>query len=50
MESNSYAAQKGLHKYKHVLHPKVVGWSRSVSLLRHTCRYVYDVTIAYKDL
>ena len=50
MESNAYASRKGLQKYRHVLHPKVVGWSRSVSLLRHTCRYVYDVTIAYKDL
>eukprot|EP00288_Rhodomonas_lens_P015756 CAMPEP_0177697712 /NCGR_PEP_ID=MMETSP0484_2-20121128/4656_1 /TAXON_ID=354590 /ORGANISM="Rhodomonas lens, Strain RHODO" /LENGTH=272 /DNA_ID=CAMNT_0019208761 /DNA_START=354 /DNA_END=1172 /DNA_ORIENTATION=+ len=47
--SNAYAAQNKLPKYKYVLHPKVVGWSRSVALLRDTCTAVYEVTIAYHD-
>jgi len=48
-KSDTFAAQNGLPKYKYVLHPKVVGWSRSVSLLRNSCPAVYDVTIAYHD-
>lgn len=32
-------------QYRYVLHPKVVGWSRSVALLRDTVSSVYDVTI-----
>jgi len=48
-KSDAFASQNGLVKYKHVLHPKVVGWARSIALLRATCPAVYDVTIGYHD-
>ncbi|EKX36980.1 hypothetical protein GUITHDRAFT_116847 [Guillardia theta CCMP2712] len=48
-KSDAFASQNGLTKYRHVLHPKVIGWARSISLLRATCPAVYDVTIAYHD-
>eukprot|EP00802_Teleaulax_amphioxeia_P014084 Tamp_14143.p1 GENE.Tamp_14143~~Tamp_14143.p1 ORF type:complete len:385 (+),score=63.13 Tamp_14143:32-1186(+) len=48
-KSDAFAAQNSLPRYKYVLHPKVVGWARSVALLRGSCPAVYDVTIGYHD-
>lgn len=36
-KTDAAPVQNKLPKYKYVLHPKVVGWSRSVALLRDTC-------------
>lgn len=49
VKSDAFAVQKGLPKYKYVLHPKVVGWLQSVSHLRGSVGAVYDVTVAYHD-
>mmetsp|Transcript_11986 Transcript_11986/g.17293 ORF Transcript_11986/g.17293 Transcript_11986/m.17293 type:complete len:382 (+) Transcript_11986:82-1227(+) len=49
VKSDAFAAQNSLPRYKYVLHPKVVGWARSVALLRGSCPAVYDVTIGYHD-
>lgn len=49
VKSDAFAAQNSLPRYKYVLHPKVVGWARSIALLRGNCPAVYDVTIAYHD-
>ncbi|CAM9103280.1 unnamed protein product [Discosporangium mesarthrocarpum] len=48
-KSQAFAAERGLPLYKHILHPKVKGFSECLQVLRPQLDAVHDVTIAYRD-